>query len=62
MVKTSIEKVLHNLQFDRLFLDKIKAVEESRGGGEVTWEWSSISLCKCLQGSTLYAGRTNEYH
>jgi hypothetical protein len=30
MVKTSIEKVLHNLQFDRLFLDKIKAVEESK--------------------------------
>ena len=32
MVRTSIEKVLHNLQFDRLFLDKIKTVEESRGG------------------------------
>ena len=26
---TSIEKVLHNLQFDRLFLDRIKEVEKS---------------------------------
>ena len=30
MVRTSTEKVLHNLQFDRLFLDKIKTVEEMR--------------------------------
>jgi|TARA_Y100000031_G_scaffold77142_1_gene84795 hypothetical protein len=30
MVRTSIEKVLHNLQFDRLFLDKIKSVEDVR--------------------------------
>ena len=30
MVRTSTEKVLHNLQFDRLFLDKIKTVEEIR--------------------------------
>ena len=30
MVRTSTEKVLHNLQFDRLFLDKIKTIEEAR--------------------------------
>ena len=29
MVQTSIEKVLHNLQFDRLFLDRIKEREKN---------------------------------
>ena len=29
MVQTSVEKVLHNLQFDRLFLDRIKDVEKN---------------------------------
>ena len=29
MVQSSIEKVLHNLQFDRLFLERIKEVEKS---------------------------------
>ncbi len=29
---TSIEKVLHNLQFDRLFLDRIKEKEKKLGG------------------------------
>ena len=29
MVQTSVEKVLHNLQFDRLFLDRIKDVERN---------------------------------
>ncbi len=29
---TSIEKVLHNLQFDRLFLDQIKEKEKKLGG------------------------------
>ena len=27
----SIEKVIHNLHFDRLFLDKIEAVEKTSG-------------------------------
>ena len=35
MVQTSIEKVLHNLQFDRLFLDRIKEKEKNRGGGKL---------------------------
>tara|TARA_R100001530_G_C4282261_1_gene145881 strand:+ start:175 stop:630 length:456 start_codon:yes stop_codon:yes gene_type:complete len=30
MVQTSIEKVLHNLQFDRLFLDRIKEKEKEQ--------------------------------
>ena len=29
MVQSSIEKVLHNLQFDRLFLERIKEVEKT---------------------------------
>ena len=29
MVQSSIEKVLHNLQFDRLFLERIKEVEKN---------------------------------
>ncbi len=30
MVRLSIEKVLHNLQFDRLFLERIKSVEQGK--------------------------------
>ena len=30
VLRQSIEKVLHNLQFDRLFLDRIKEVEKAR--------------------------------
>ena len=35
MVQTSIEKVLHNLQFDRLFLDRIKEREKNNRKGKL---------------------------
>ncbi len=53
---TSIEKVLHNLQFDRLFLDRIKEKEKKLGGGgEATWKWSSIPTYMCFQSFVVYA-------
>ena len=35
MVQSSIEKVLHNLQFDRLFLDRIKEREKNNRKGKL---------------------------
>ena len=52
---TSIEKVLHNLQFDRLFLDQIKEKEKKLGGGKATWKWSSIPTYMCFQSFVVYA-------
>ena len=65
MVRTSIEKVLHNLQFDRLFLDKIKAVEESRGeklhGNGVPFHYVSVfKVLLCMRNEQMNTTNISE--
>ena len=53
MVQTSIEKVLHNLQFDRLFLDRIKEKEKGRkklhGNGVPFQHLCVFKVLLCMQ-------------
>ena len=53
MVQTSIEKVLHNLQFDRLFLDRIKEkagkVEKLHGNGVPFQHICVFNVLLCMQ-------------
>tara|TARA_R100001530_G_scaffold94644_1_gene65723 strand:+ start:194 stop:628 length:435 start_codon:yes stop_codon:yes gene_type:complete len=50
---TSIEKVLHNLQFDRLFLDRIKEKEKGRkklhGNGVPFQHFCVFKVLLCMQ-------------
>ena len=65
MVRTSIEKVLHNLQFDRLFLDKIKAVEESKKkklhGNGVQFHYVSVfKVLLCMRDEQMNTNNISE--
>ena len=65
MVRTNIEKVLHNLQFDRLFLDKIKSVEASKKkvlhGNGVPFHYVSVfKVLLCMRDEQMNTNNISE--
>jgi hypothetical protein len=65
MVRTNIEKVLHNLQFDRLFLDKIKSVEVSKKkvlhGNGVPFHYVSVfKVLLCMRDEQMNTNNISE--
>ena len=65
MVQSSIEKVLHNLQFDRLFLDRIKEVEKSsrkglHGNGVRFQHICVFKVLLCMQEENMQTDKISE--
>ena len=65
MVQTSIEKVLHNLQFDRLFLDRIKEREKNNrkklhGNGVPFQHMCVFKVLLCMQPENMSTDNISE--
>ena len=67
MVQTSIEKVLHNLQFDRLFLDRIKEREKNNrkklhGNGVPFQHMCVFKVLLCMQPENMSTDNISEHY
>ena len=65
MVQSSIEKVLHNLQFDRLFLDRIKEREKGsrkklHGNGVPFQHFCVFKVLLCMQPENMSTDNISE--